>query len=177
MIFFVTTLNQQGEALEFSLSGDLEAGIKLFDHIGQKGDTLLQATIVDGRRSIDIPLESFYGRAWLPALEALEDEWKHILSKPISPRSVPASKLADLIFRRIERHKVCISHLEQIISVSEQRLQHIFDTIHREPLRTRVLHQLEGALKRHQQNLATERVSLDRAYAHSEINCYTRQTS
>ncbi|GAB4023432.1 hypothetical protein GCM10028808_73880 [Spirosoma migulaei] len=159
MVFFLTTIDQQGVSREFSLIGDLEVACKLFDHVAQKGHILLKASVVDGDRSSDLPLESFYGPASLPVIEALEREWQHILSEPINIRSVCAQKLPNMISKRIKRHKTCIFQLEQAVVQAEQRLQRVATTIHREPHRGRMLHQLEGLLKRHQQNLATERAS------------------
>ncbi|QDK80812.1 hypothetical protein EXU85_20255 [Spirosoma sp. KCTC 42546] len=162
MVFFLTTMDQQGASREFSLMGDLEVACKLFDHIAKKGHILLKASVVDGDRSSDIPLESFYGPASWPVIEALEREWSNILSKPINIRSVCARKLPDMISRRVERHQACIFQLEQAVVLAEQRLQRVSATILREPHRGRMLHQLEGVLNRHQQNLVTERASLSK---------------
>ncbi|HLL95764.1 MAG TPA: hypothetical protein VK404_12350 [Spirosoma sp.] len=160
MVFSLSTINQQGETREFSLSGELEVGCRLFDHIARRGDVLLKATVLDGNRFSELPLESFYGSASLPVMEALEREWENILNRPVTSQFGSKQRLPDLIDRRVERHKACICHLEQAVSLAEQRLQRVFDTISREPHRTRMLTQLESVLKRHQQTLATERASL-----------------
>ncbi|QHV96316.1 hypothetical protein [Spirosoma endbachense] len=160
MVFFFTTISQQGENREFSIMGDLEAGFSILDYIGKRGDILLKAPVVDGHRTSELPLDSFYGSTSLPGMEALEQDWTHILSKPVNIRSVCAQLLPDLIARRVERHKICIGQLEQAVVLAELRLQHVSDTIHGEPHRTRMLNQLEMVLKRHRENLSTEQASL-----------------
>ena len=128
---------------------------------------MLKATVLDGHRFSELPLESFYGSASLPVIEALQSEWEHILSGPVTSQSVSKQSLPALIDRRVERHKACIGQLEQAVSLAEQRLQRVFTTIHREPHRTRMLNQLESVLKRHQQTLATERGSLNTFLQHT----------
>ncbi|SFF32927.1 hypothetical protein [Spirosoma endophyticum] len=166
MIFFFTTADALGEIREaFVGEVDLEVGLGLLDNIAAEGHRLLQVSILEAGRLNDVPVEALTGIAHLPALRKLQRAWQQILSDPVEIKALYTQHLLVLRIRRIRRHETCIACLEQLVDQSRLRFQHVSKAILREPHRSRMLHQLEATLKRHQQTLVTEQASLQRLLA------------
>ena len=162
MIFFLTALNRQGEMRTFWLSTEIEAGFTFLDNAVRRGDTLISVAIMEGSQKSQLPIDIFDGQAWRPELDALKNEWKQILSHPAPINALYKRRLSTLKNKRAQRHQVCIARLEQLVTEAQHRLDRVRDGVHSEPCRSRMLHQLEKTLKRHQQNLTTERAGLSK---------------
>ena len=160
MVFVFTTIDSEGQ-IRASCFGEveLEVGLGILDDITTHGDSLLNVTILEAGRLRVMPIE---GRetAYLPALRRLQNDWQQLLTDPLNLNILYGQRLLALKSRRIRRHHICIAQLEGLIDQAERRFQHVFATILREPHRSRMLHQLETTLKRHQQTLRTEQASL-----------------
>ena len=69
------TQHLQGEVDE------LELAVDLFSYLVAQGNTLEEASILDGTRWVKLPLAAFDKQTISPAFRQLEQEWKKLLEE------------------------------------------------------------------------------------------------
>lgn len=166
MIFFLTTLDQQGETHEFYYQQSaLEKGFEVIDAIAARGDVLTKVIVFDGAHTIELPVEAFDGQPVSPTITALEQELRELLLEPINPSAYRQWAL-DQMNQRISVHETIMLMLEQAINETRQRLSRIQVDVLREPYRSRIIQQLTLNLERYQALLASEQTSWRNALYH-----------
>lgn len=166
MIFFLTTLDQQGETHEFYYhQSALEEGFDVLDMIAARGVVLTKAVVFDGAHTIELPVEAFDSQPVSPTITALEQELRKLLLEPINPSAYHQWAL-NLMNQRINRHERIIVMLQQAIDEAQQRLSRIQVDVLREPYRSVIIHQLTLTLERYQALLASEQTSWRNALYH-----------
>ncbi|QDK80814.1 hypothetical protein EXU85_20265 [Spirosoma sp. KCTC 42546] len=87
MIFFITTLDRQGDYRHFHFDlPELETGLEVLNRIVAKGEVLVNVTLIDGSSIIHLPIAAFDGQPCQAAIHALELDWRELLNSTIDKK-------------------------------------------------------------------------------------------
>lgn len=155
MMLFLTAFDRQANVRKFSCYlHSIEATFDFLNRVVSRGDTLLDAHLVDRGSRIDLPLAAFDGIPISPGIQALQQEWQAILNEPRQEATwVRQEEIIELIRQRIRQCEVNIGTHERMIDWFSQWLQRTQDGCTSEVLEDTLVRYYESSLNHHHQQL------------------------
>ena len=171
MIIALTALNAQAQVQDFVYQLDtLEAGLDVVSTIAGKAHRLLKVALIGEGSTTLLPIEAFDGQPLSKSIQHLQKEWQAILEKEVDYGVATTYWWINSTDQRIKRQQATIAHLEQVIILSQQRLQRIEQHHSHQSYYALTLRQLRATLERHQHNLNTEQESFQRLLNRLELS-------
>lgn len=128
MLFVINTSNMQGDVQEFPIWLDkLEDGLDLVSKLARKGHTLLKVYVIDQDSKTSLPVELFDGTFFGAPFQQLEQQWRAVLEKPLSPTAVSSGRVSDFFRLRLKTYDRQLSELEHKLTDLRGRLDKVVD--------------------------------------------------
>lgn len=163
MILFFSALDNQANHRDFSCGlSSLEANWDLLSSLVAQGSTLLTAYVIDDDVRTNLPLAAFDGFPLSVDIQALQTEWRTILSTPRSVNSIHREELIALTRQRVHNAERAIIAQERMIDYFGKWLERTQKKSISESQRSQLVHQYEMQLAKH-------RVQLGKAHFYSRL--------
>ncbi|CAN5196636.1 hypothetical protein BH09BAC4_BH09BAC4_46060 [soil metagenome] len=163
MILFFSALDHQANHRDFSCGlSSLEANWDLLSNLVAQGNTLLTAYVIEDDVRTNLPLAAFDGFPLSADVQALQTEWRTILSTPRSANSIHKEELIALTRQRVHHAERTVIAQERMIDYFGKWLERTQKRSISEPKRSQLVHQYEMQLAKHQ-------VQLGRAHFYSSL--------
>ena len=151
---FIRVLDPQINQREFNCGLDsIEASFDFLNHIVAHGHTLLRAYLVEDSIRTDLPIDAFDGLPMTLGIQALEDQWKVILSSKSSLSGSAHQELIELTRRRMDLYEGNIKVHKRMIDWYRIWLDRIQERDLVDPTRTNYSQLYEHHLLAHQTQL------------------------
>lgn len=153
MVLFITAINRQAQARQFSYhTGELEKALDLLSSIIELGDTLLKVQIADEDGLLELPLEAFDKEPFSDAIHQLKIEWERILAQPVSPQLVPV--LADDLNQRVQKlHQNQEASLRATIDRIQDLIEHTEESLREGTRKARLVTHYQVMIDRYRHSL------------------------
>lgn len=117
MVFFVTTIDNQGQERSFSYQIDqIETGLDVLSTLVAQGNTLVEVRLYEEGHSTTLPAEAFDGKPVSLALQELENQWHTLLSEPILSSSANDKSHLDWAWQLVEFYELRVTHYELMLT-------------------------------------------------------------
>lgn len=117
MTFWLTSVDETGQLREFRAHlTELTEGLNLVNDVVAMGHVLLRVRLLDGDKSIDLPIDAFTGDSFSDALQQLEQQWQAILQLPATSQGATRQLRRHLVERQLVLCEQRIVSCELVIS-------------------------------------------------------------
>lgn len=167
MVLFLASLDKEAQLREFSCQLDkLEVAFDFLSTIVAKGDTLLNAYILDNNERTDLPIDVFDGAPFLEAMQEIEKEWQSALSEPLQADPSHNRYIIEFTQQRVRQYETRIANEELMIRRLEQLLLRSAEAGSSETMRSQLVQEYEAMIVRYEVQLtrtkSAHKIAVDR---------------
>lgn len=135
MIFFINTIDSQGQERDFNYQVDqLEAGLDVLSNLVAQGNTLVRVRLCEEGSSTTLPTEAFDDQPVSLALQELENQWHSLLEEPVALNSFDVEPHLNWAWQLVEFYELRLTHYELMLT----KLYWLLRDTHRSKLPTSI---------------------------------------
>jgi hypothetical protein len=153
IMLHLSVITHEAEARNFSCQiKDIESGFDLLCTFVERGETLVNASLIDATGRIQLPVEAFDEHSMSESIRQLTNQWEGLLKadskRPVQWNSSELKKYISFSKRqRTSVMKNTLAHMQYLMQVAQ-------DEMREGPCKTRLLRHYQGIIDRYTNSLA-----------------------
>ncbi|MFD2570312.1 hypothetical protein ACFSUS_06680 [Spirosoma soli] len=124
LLLFLKAFDKYKDVREFSCGlNDIESALDFLSKLTTKGETLIDACIIEDDSRLDLPVNAFDGELFKGPLKQLESQWQQLLKKPIADTPVDKEAVKGYIQRSIVLNRTQINYVTALLDQLEEKIR------------------------------------------------------